>query len=228
MAGTGAAAVPVGTLTDAELAVLGRPRSRAGPRPVMPVWSRLGPAQRATAARDARASLVARRLLEPHARSRDDLRRDLRSVVVLRESAGASVAVARAAPHGCDHWYAHVTGDVVLLERVSGDGVHHFALTAAATLPTLVVAAVLHPRAAVASAVAPDHQTDWLRADVELRASGPPHGSAWVSGPAGTWAVSVDGASADRPVPPDEVRQLLTGALAGVVHREVRPSGRDG
>jgi hypothetical protein len=149
-------------------------------------------------------------------------------VVVLRESAGTSLAVARTTPHACDHWYAHVTGDVVLVERVAGDGVHHFALAAAATLPTLVVAAVLHPRAAVASAVAPDDETDWLRADVELRAAGPPRRSAWVSGPAGTWAVAGHGGAAERPVPPAEVRHLLAEAVAGVLAPEVRPSGPDG
>ena len=34
---TTAVAIPLGTLTDAELAVLARPGTRVGPRPVMPV-----------------------------------------------------------------------------------------------------------------------------------------------------------------------------------------------
>ncbi len=215
------AAVPVGSLTDAELAVLARPRSRLGPRPVMPVWSRLDPGQRASAGRHARAALAARRLLDPGSRSRDDLRRDLRSVVVLRETAAAVVAVARATSRGRDHWYAHVTGDVVLLEQVSGDGVHRFALTAAATLPTLVVAAVLHPDARVASAATPDDQTAWLRADVELRGAGRPHRWAWVSGPGGTWRVTPGAHATVEPVGPDEVRRELGAALADLATREV-------
>ena len=204
--------VPVGSLTDAELAVLARPRTRVGPRPVMPVWARLHPRRREAAAREARASLVARGLVDPDSRGRADVRRDLRSVVVLRETATTVVAVARATAHGRDHWYAHVTGDVVLVEQVATDGVHRFALTAAATLPTLVAAAVLHPDAAVASDPTPDGQTEWLRADVEVRGAGPVDRMAWVSGPGGTWRLD-----AEQAVPPDDVRRHLIGVLAGIL-----------
>jgi hypothetical protein len=208
------AAVPVGSLTDAELAVLARPRSRVGPVPAMPVWSRLDPGRRASTARDARAALVARRLLDPGARSRAELRRDLRSVLVLRETATGVVAVARATSRGRDHWYAHATGDVVLLEQVSGDGVHRFALTAAATLPTLAVAAVLHPDARATSTATPDAQTAWLRADVELRGATHTRREAWVSGPGGTWRVSPGPHPTAEPVGPDQVRRELGAALA--------------
>ena len=213
-----AEAVPVGTLTDAELAVLARPRTRLGPRPVMPVWARLDAVQRAATARDARASLVARRLLEPDGRARSDVRRDLRSVLVLRESATAVVAVARAWPAGRDHWYAHLVGDVVLLEQVGDDGVHRFALTAAAMLPTLVAAAVLHPRAAGPGATRPDTETDWLRADLEVRGAGRTRRRAWVSGPGGTWSVRA-GSTAGRghPVAPYDVPPLLVEVLAGLL-----------
>ena len=208
--------VPVGSLTDAELAVLARPRSRVGPRPVMPVWSRLDGNRRAVAAKDARASLAARRLLDPGVRSRADLRRDLRSVIVLRETATVVAAVARATADGRDHWYAHVTGGVVLLEQVSTDGVHRFALTAAVTLPTLVAAAVLHPEAAVASDPMPDGQGEWLRADVEVRGAGPVRRVAWVSGPGGTWRLDPEQA-----VPPAEVRRELDAVLSELVTPEV-------
>jgi hypothetical protein len=192
----------------------------------MPVWSRLDGDGRASAARDARASLAARRLLDPGARSRDELRRDLRSVVVLRETATAVVAVARSTSHGRDHWYAHVTGGVVLLEQVSLDGRHRFALTAAATLPTLVVAAVLHPAAGAASTPTPDQQTEWLRADVELRDGRRAWRSSWVSGPGGTWQ-GADGGQPARPVPPDEAAGLLTSLLTSVVTPLVE-GGADG
>ncbi len=207
--------VPVGTLTDAELAVLSRPRSRVGPRPVMPVWAGLDGDQRAASARDARASLVARRLLDPDSRSRSDLRRDLRSVLVLRQSAAAVVAVARVAPAASDHWYAHLVGDVVLLEQVGDDGVHHFALTAAAMLPTLVAAAVLHPSATGPGGAGPESETDWLRADLELRSARQTRRLAWVSGPGGTWSLRPGRTTPyGDPVAPDDARRVLAEALA--------------
>jgi hypothetical protein len=207
--------VPVGTLTDAELAVLSRPRTRVGPRPVMPVWAGLAGGQRAASAREARASLVARRLLDQEPGSRSGLRRDLRSVLVLREAAAAVVAVARVAPGANDHWYAHLVGDVVLLEQVDDDGSHRFALTAAAMLPTLVAAAVLHPAAAGRGGSGPEAETDWLRADVELRGTGRPRRLAWVSGPGGTWALRPGRTSPyGEPVAPAQVRQVLADAIA--------------
>ena len=209
--------VPVGTLTDAELAVLARPRTRVGPRPVMPVWAGLDGDRRAASARNARASLVARRLLDHDSRSRSDLRRDLRSVLVLRESAAAVVAVARVAPAASDHWYAHLVGDVVLLEQVGDDGVHRFALTAAVMLPTLVAAAVLHPSATGPAGSGPEAETDWLRADVELRGAGPIRRLAWVSGPGGTWGLRPGRTTPyGDPVAPDEARRVLADALAAL------------
>jgi len=206
--------VPVGTLTDAELAVLSRPRTRVGQRPVMPVWAGLDGDQRAASARDARASLVARRLLDHDCRSRTDLRRDLRSVLVLRESAAAVVAVARVAPAASDHWYAHLVGDVVLLERVGDDGVHSFALTAAVTLPTLVAAAVLHPSATGPPASGPEAEADWLRADLELRSTTRTVRRAWVSGPGGTWSLRPGRTTPyGDPVAPGDVRRVLADLL---------------
>ena len=54
-----AQSVSVGTLTDAELAVLSRPRTRVGPRPAMPVWAGLDGDQRAASARE-RAGVAGR------------------------------------------------------------------------------------------------------------------------------------------------------------------------
>ena len=136
--------VPVGVLTDDDLALLGSGSVSAAPR-------------------------------------------DLRSLLVLREAAGASVAVARRLPEGGDHWYAGVVAGVVLLERVGGDRVHHFALAAAADLAPLVVAAVVHPRCTGRAGPATGGAHDWVRADLEVRTDGgqPPVRWSLVSGPCG-------------------------------------------
>jgi len=220
-ADTRAVALPLGTLTDAELAVLARPGTRVGPRPVMPVWSRLDPDQRTASVRDARASLLARRLLDPETPARRGVRRDLRSVLALREAAAVVVAVARVDQHGHDHWYAHVVRDVLLLEHVSADGVHRFALAAAATLPHLVVAAVLHPDAPIGSAATEAPvvvETGWLRADVALRSAGSTRRLAWVSSPRGTWcATPGDAAAPCSPVAPAVAGRLLRDDVAALV-----------
>jgi len=208
------ATVPVGSLTDAELAVLARPRTRLGPRPVMPVWAVLPRDRRADAVRDARIGLVARRLLAPEARGRADVRRDVRSVLALRESATVVVAVVRATPRGRDHWYAHLVRDVALLEQVSPDGVHRFALAAAATLAEHVAAAVLHPQAAAATAPTPDDETDWLRADLELRGAAGPDRLALVSGPGGSWLLAPGAGRAATPLDPGAAAGLVSAALA--------------
>ena len=46
----------------------------------------------------------------------------------LREAAHRVVAVARTTAATQDFWYAHLVDDVVLLEEVSRDGMHRFAL----------------------------------------------------------------------------------------------------
>jgi len=226
---TTAVSVPLGTLTDAELAVLARPVTRAGPPPVMPVWSRLDTDKRAATARDARASLVARRLLDPEAPARHGVRRDLRSVLALRGAAAAVVAVARVDQRGRDHWYAHVVGDVVLLEQVSVDGVHRFALATAAALPDLVVAAVLHPDAPIAAAestASAEGETDWLRADVMVRSARATRRLAWVSGPGGTWCGTPGDVSAPcRPVAPVTAVELLRDAVADLVREQADHGG---
>ena len=66
------------------------------------------------------------------------VRDDVRSVVALREGAQLVVAVARTTAPAQDFWYAYVVDDVVLLEEVGADGLHRFALAAAADPPALV------------------------------------------------------------------------------------------
>ncbi len=199
--------VPVGTLTDAELAVLVGPGDPLRPRPVMPAWSRLAPGEREAAAREARRRLVAGGLVTPD-ESPVGVRRDVRSVLTLRAAAGSVIAAVRRTPRGGDHWYAHRAGDVVLLEQVSDAGHHCFALATAAVLPALVAAAVLHPGATAAADATPDAETDWLRADVELRTDGRRVRRGWVSGPTGTWQLP------GRPTDPEDVVEELEALLA--------------
>ena len=145
---------------------------------------------------------------------------------MLRQSAAAVVAVARVAPAASDHWYAHLVGDVVLLEQVGDDGVHRFALTAAAMLPTLVAAAVLHPSATGPAGAGPEAETDWLRADLELRSARQTRRLAWVSGPGGTWSLRPGRTTPyGDPVAPDDVRRVLTEALATLAGPGARHDG---
>lgn len=220
-----AGVVPLGTLTDAELAVLARPGARVGPRPVMPAWSRLDPDQRVVAVRDARACLSTRRLLGPETPARPDGPHDLRSVLALREAATAVVAVARVHPRGRDHWYAHVVRNVVLLERVSVDGVHFFALTSAPGLADLVVAAALHPDTPTAifpASGSAEAETDWLRAEVALHSARTTRLLAWVSSPGGAWCATPGDVSAPCvPVVPATADRLLRGGVVDLVREEV-------
>ena len=78
------------------------------------------------------------------------VRDDVRSLVALREGAEMVVAVARSAAAWQDFWYAHVVEDVVLLEQVSSDGLHRFALLEAEELTRAVLGAAVHPDAGAA------------------------------------------------------------------------------
>ncbi len=133
----------VDVLTDEELSVVARP----GAMPVMPFLDDLAEADRETARRSAYRSLVARGVVEPPTPEavaaatalRDGsvelmVRQDVRSVVALREAAQVVVAVARTTAATQDFWYAHLVDDVVLLEEVSRDGLHRFALAEDAAL----------------------------------------------------------------------------------------------
>ncbi len=218
---TGQAAEPVfvEVLTDEELSVLAAP----GAMPVSPYLRGLDPGIVDAVRRTAYRSLVARGVLDaPTAQAvaaaaasgADEVelmvRQDVRSVVALRAAARVVVAAARATAAGQDFWYAHVVDDVVLIEEVSRDGMHRFALAESARLGQLAVAAVVHPDAgdgagggpAVALEGDPGDPTPpgavlerlgeaFVRADVVVRRPGDtdPPAFALFSGPGGCWVV---------------------------------------
>jgi hypothetical protein len=150
-------AVPVEVLTDEELSVLAAPESIV----VMPFLDLVeSESEREAVRRTAYRSLLARGIVDPPtpestsaAIARGDghvelmVRNDVRSLVALREGAKLVVAVARTTVAAQDFWYAHVVDDVVLLEEVSADGLHRFALAQAADLPELAAEASVHPEA---------------------------------------------------------------------------------
>lgn len=139
------------------------------------------------------------------------MRNDVLSALTLRRAATAVVAAGRTSSSGQDFWYAHVVEEVVLLEEVTNDGLHRFALGHSRDLADLLVAAVVHPEAAdgtgddVELAVAPDSEAPaelverlgeaYLRADVLVvtrRAGAPvdlPDLTGLFTGPQGSWSV---------------------------------------
>ncbi len=207
----------VDVLTDEELSVVARP----GAMPVTPFLDDLTETDRETARRTAYRSLVARGVVEPPTPEaiaaatalRDGsvelmVRQDIRSVVALREAAQVVVAVARTTAATQDFWYAHLIDDVVLLEEVSRDGMHRFALAQDAALEELAVGAAVHPdagdgdgpalpvEASVGDPTPPDAVLEqlgaaFLRADVVVRRPGDdqPPVFALLSGPDGCWCI---------------------------------------
>jgi hypothetical protein len=144
----------VEVLTDEELAVLARPHALA----LAPYLDELDPEQRQLAQRTAYRGLLARGIVDQPtaaavaaAEVAGDgsvelmVRRDVRSVLALREGAGLAVAVARTASSGRDYWYAYLVDEVLLLEEISSEGLHRFALARAEQLLDLTVAAAVHP-----------------------------------------------------------------------------------
>lgn len=236
----------VDLLTDEELSVVAPP----GAMPVLPFLSGLPATQRQMAERTAYRSLVARGVLTPptpeavaEATARRDggvdvmLRQDIRSVVALREGARLVVAVARTNAAAQDFWYAHLVEDVVLLEEVSRDGFHRFALARADRLTALAVGAAVHADAGDAQGeplpvvTSPDDPTPpdgvlerlgaaFLRADVVVRRPGDsePPAFALFTGPGGCWVVDArpDGPRAAVPLSSDAARTRVADAVAGV------------
>jgi hypothetical protein len=144
----------VETLTDEELSVLAPP---GGPA-LNPYLDELPAAERAMARRTAYRGLLSRGIVDPPtapvlaAAATDPdgavqlmTRRDVRSVVTLREQARWVVAAARTTSSGRDYWYGYVVDEILLLEEVSEDGMHRFALARTEQLPELVVTATVHP-----------------------------------------------------------------------------------
>jgi hypothetical protein len=225
----------VDVLTDEELAVLAPPHALA----VAPYFDELETAQQQTAKRTAYRGLQARGIVEVPgaeviAAAGDDdvelvVRHDIRSVVTLREQAELLVAVSRTTSSTRDHWYAYVAGTVVLIEEISPDGLHRFALARDEQLVDLVVAASVHPNsgAAAGQAVAvpsgPDRAPPapvlrqlgqaLLRADLVIRHAGERYtGTLGVfSGPRGSWLVTGRGGATPvaHPMTADALREQL-------------------
>jgi hypothetical protein len=200
--------------------VLARPDALA----VAPYLHELGAEQRHTATRTAYRGLLARGIVDPPsatalaaaraaADGRIDLpvREDVRSVVTLREAAQLVVAVARTTSSTRDYWYAYLVQEVVLLEQVSSDGIHRFALGRRDQLLDLVAAAAMHPNSgdAIGHAVAMPAAADdppptpilgqlgqsLLRADLVVRHPGEQHAGTLglFTGPRGSWLVTGQG-----------------------------------
>lgn len=176
------------TLTDAELVVAGGP----GTPVLLPTWAALDPAGRTTARAVARRSLLARGLLGHDGEGHETLDPRLRATLALRDGARVLVVALRLTPGGTDRWCAHVLRDVALLEQVSVDGVHRFALARAESLAGHVAAGVLHPRAADAVGPRPGAtDPDLARVDVvSAVAGGSPRLLSLLSGPGGTWRLT--------------------------------------
>lgn len=130
----------------------------------------------------------------------------MQTVVVPREAAQVDFAAARTTASGQDVWYADLVDDVVLVEEVSSDGQHRFALGGAGALVRLVQDAVVHPDAGdgVAGPFAdgaepgdptpPDQVLEQLgavfvRADAIVRRPGDIAPYALFSGPGGSWVI---------------------------------------
>ncbi|MFC5997120.1 hypothetical protein ACFP6A_00030 [Quadrisphaera sp. GCM10027208] len=243
-------------LTDEEVAVLA---TADGPV-VLPYLGTLDDEQVATATTTAYRSLVARGLLtaptpqEAREAARTSTARGeervgypvqmpetLAHLLRLRAGASTVVCVSVATALGAEYRYAHVVDDVVLVEEVTGTGLHRFSLVDVADLPTIVQGWVLHPEATPGTGeeivqlpqrqgepdpTPPDELLERLgsalvRADLVVRRAGDhsPELVGVFSGPSGTWTSrSRFGSAAPvviRPATPDDVRDHVRVALAG-------------
>jgi hypothetical protein len=232
----------VEVLTDEELSVLAPP----GAMPVTPYLRDLDPVATDAARRTAYRSLIARGVLDPPTAAAATggaevelmVRQDVRSVVALREAAQVVVAVARTTAATQDFWYAHLVDDVVLLEEVSRDGMHRFAVGEADWLTDLTVAAAVHPDAGDGAETGPEVSIDaavgdptppdavlerlgeaFVRADLVVRRPGDtdPPAFALFSGPGGCWCV--EGGTPPlvaRPLSARQARRTVEEAVQGV------------
>ncbi|MBC7630094.1 hypothetical protein [Aeromicrobium sp.] len=251
--------VPLESLTDEELAFLGGP----GVHVVTPYFDERGMSAGTPdlepLVRTAYRGLLARGIVDPPATDDrptgplgDDpaaldlqIRSDVATTVTLR-TASSFVVVARTTERAQDFWYAHLNHDVVLIEEVSGDGIHRFALSHTARLAERLIAATIHPDAAdgegdsfvlpVEAAADPTPPVELLerlgaafvRADLVVRAVGDtsPEVLGLYSGPAGCWLVSSGrpGAGRDivaRPLPAEELRTIVAQQIAPVVEQHL-------
>ena len=146
------------------------------------------------------------------------------------------VAVARTAAASQDFWYAHLVDDVVLLEEVSRDGMHRFALADADRLGDLAVGAAVHPDAADGAGptitvdaeegdtMPPDALLErlgaaFVRADVIVRRprDTEPPAFAVLSGPEGSWCIETGPQPLSaEPLTADAARERVAEAVAQV------------
>lgn len=249
------AVVFVEVLTDEELSVVAAP----GPMPMMPFLDDLPEAEREIARRSAYRGLQARGIVDPPTPEALAeavalrtgavelmVRSDIASVVALRAEPQVVVAVARTVVTGQDFWYAHVVEDVVLLEEVSGNGLHRFALAEGEDLVDLVLGAVVHGEAGDAfgepvvgtaghgDPTPPDEVLTslgaaFVRADLVVRRPGdsePPILTVF-SGPGGCWVVRASEFQVvAEPVTAATARSLVAGAVTSVRAEAVMLGGR--
>lgn len=222
-------------LTDEELRVLDGGNSMV----VSPYADQVAEVERDPILRTAFRGLVARGIIDPTPQTTPAgpadgtdpqltpvdvlLRADVQTLITLRTNAVQVVAVARTAKGGQDYWYAHSIEEITLVEEVSQDGLHRFALAQTDQLPELLVAATVLTDAADGvgeplTVDATDPEPDavlarlgqgYLRADILVRhrdVKVPPVLGVF-TGPEGSWTLEA-GAPGDVECTPVIVRDL--------------------
>lgn len=235
-----ASPVPVEVLTDEELAVL-----QAVPALVVtPHLSSLPDSERSTALRTAYRCLLARGIVHPPTAQAAaasaatstvevDVRDDVRHVVAMRAAARSVMCVARTTAIGEDFWYAHLVSDVILVEHVTSDGLHRFALADATSLHDLLVDVAVHPETTdsagptytVADPAQPPPEVvevlagAALRTDVVVRRAGDEHRvlTGLFTGPRGAWLMSARHAEGKPVVVRPRTRADLLRHLGGLI-----------
>lgn len=254
-----ASAIPLESFTDEELAILAGTDGIV----VAPFLNRISEGQLATAQRTAYRGLLGRGIVDPPTEQvvaaagpgeitdgeagaarhgvEVAVRADVHAMVRLRATAHVVVAVARTISSRRDFWYAHVADDACLLEEVSTDGFHRFAMLDTADLPQAVVDAVVHPESGdgVGDPVEFTPSTDHpappailarlgeapVHCEVVIRAVGE-DGVVMLgafSGPRGAWLFRNDYGSGDavvaRPCAATDLRERLRAATVGALER---------
>lgn len=248
---TASTAVDLDVLTDEELEVL----QAQDPLVVRPHLAALPEPERAPTLRTAYRGLVARGILDPRTGGGPDaatepptttmqVRDDVHAIVTLRRGASAVVCVARTTATDQDFWYAHVAEDVVLVERVSTDGLHRFGLAPAAVLGDLLLDASTHPETADGTGpttTITDH-TDppdevlqrlgsaVLRADVVVRVPGDrrPVLTGLFTGPGGAWQLTTRLDDGEPTTVSRTTREALTALVRGLAAEALAARDIDG
>jgi hypothetical protein len=235
-------AVPVEVLTDEELAILAGP----GGVVVSPYLATLAEADREVATRTAYRGLLARGIVDPptvealaaavgEPTVELQVREDVLSLVTLRRGASAVVCVARSTVVGQDFWYAHVVRDVVLVEQVTTDGRHRFALAGVDALADLLLDAVVHPETGdgLGPEIAVDDPAEpplevvealghaLVRSDVVVRTADDrePELLGLFTGPGGAWVLAAEAGSGAPVVASPTTREALDARVRDLARR---------